>query len=73
MKLNTEIELFQLAQDYANTRYNGHLTIMKLSGNWRACFGTPWSENIREDISKMVEGNTLEACLLKLLKEPVNF
>ncbi|WP_045523315.1 hypothetical protein [Neobacillus niacini] len=71
--MNTEIDLFQLAQDYANTRHNGHLTIMKLSGNWRACFGTPGSENIREDFSKMVEGKTLEACLLKLLKDPVKF
>ena len=37
MKLNTEIDLFQLAQDYANTRHNGHLTIMKFTGKWRAC------------------------------------
>ncbi|WP_342432860.1 hypothetical protein [Neobacillus sp. FSL H8-0543] len=71
--MNTEIDIFQLAQDYANTRHNGQLTIMKFSRYWRACFGTPCSENIQEDISKMVEGNTLEACLLKLLKDPVKF
>ena len=35
-------ELLKRLVDIANERFDGHLTIMKFSTNWRVGFGTPW-------------------------------
>ena len=34
-------ELLKRLVDIANERFDGHLTIMKFSTNWRVGFGTP--------------------------------
>lgn len=47
----------------ANRKYDGHLTIMKFTTNWKVCFGTP---NDRDDIQNMVTGLDLTEALLKL-------
>ncbi len=47
----------------ANRKYDGHLTIMKFTTNWKVCFGTP---SDRDDIQKMVTGKDLTEALLKL-------
>jgi hypothetical protein len=41
--------------DVARRRYDGHLTIMRFTTNWRVCFGTPED---RDDIEAMSEGDT---------------
>jgi formate dehydrogenase assembly factor FdhD len=40
---------------------DGHLTIMKFTTNFRACFGTPRSP---EDIEKMAVGYTMEEAII---------
>ncbi|ERS92960.1 hypothetical protein [Staphylococcus simulans] len=57
---------FEILEEYANQFYDGHYTIMKFTTNYRVAFGTLYStdyEELRNDISKMAEGKTLElAC-----------
>ncbi|WP_153721791.1 hypothetical protein [Sporosarcina cascadiensis] len=66
-----EVELLTKVQEHANLHYDGHFVLMKFTGNWRTCFGTP-SGDCRNQIHQMIEGNSLEECLTKLLAEPVS-
>ncbi|WP_278926570.1 hypothetical protein [Staphylococcus auricularis] len=57
---------FELLEEYANQFYDGHYTIIKFTTNYSVAFGTIYStdyDELRNDISKMAEGKTLElAC-----------
>lgn len=57
---------FDLFEEYANTYFDGHYTIMKFTTNYRVRFGTIEAQNydeLCEAIDKMTEGKTLEdAC-----------
>ncbi|OSX53657.1 hypothetical protein [Anoxybacillus ayderensis] len=66
-----EIKLLEMVKDHAHMFYDGHFVLMKFTGNWRACFGTP-SGDCRTQIEQMVEGKTLEECLSKLLEKPTS-
>ena len=64
-------ELLKRLVDIANERFDGHLTIMKFSTNWRVGFGTPWREcSIKADDVEMMEGKTLEEAATKALANP---
>lgn len=51
----------------ANEDYQGHFTLMKFSGNWRCCFGTP-SGDSRSCIYQMEEGATMVEAIDKTIK-----
>jgi len=57
-------ELFERAVEIANEKFDGHLTVMKFTGNWRAAFDT-WSD--RFEISAMPKGETLDDALMNLM------
>lgn len=52
----------------ANARYDGHVTIIEFTTNWRVAFGTPES---REAIGKMAEAPTFEEAARAALEGPV--
>jgi hypothetical protein len=49
----TDMELLADLIEIAERCFDGHLTIMKFTTNWRACFGTPMDD---DDISNMPVG-----------------
>lgn len=49
----------------AKERFDGHLTIMKFTTNWRVCFGTPTD---RDGIHEMEAGKSFEEAAHKALK-----
>lgn len=62
-----EIILMNRLQEVANERFDGHLSILKFTTNWRVSFGTPsWGH---EDIQKMAVGKTFGEAALKTLEE----
>lgn len=61
--------LLALLVDVANARYDGHLTVLKFTTNWRVGLGTITS---REDIAAMAEGRTLSVAILNALKKEVD-
>jgi hypothetical protein len=50
-----EMELWKQLQEVANKKYDGHLTILKFTTNWRIGFFTPAE---REQIDEMAEGSS---------------
>lgn len=63
------VNMFNLFIKIANEKYDGHFTLMKFTGNWRCCFGTP-SGDSRENIYQMEEGKTMdEAIKLAILND----
>jgi hypothetical protein len=59
--------MFELLQQIADKRFDGHLTIMKFTTNWRVGFIT--AEN-RCLIQKLSEGKTFEEAAIKaIIKE----
>jgi hypothetical protein len=64
-------ELLKRLVDIANERFDGHVTIMKFSTNWRVGFGTPWrGYSYKADDVEMMEGKTLEEAATKALANP---
>lgn len=57
-------EQLELLTAIADKYYDGHLTIMKFTTNWRIKFGTP---NGRDEIAEMVEGKTFEEVYMKIM------
>jgi hypothetical protein len=51
----TDAELMAMLVKVADYEYDGHLTILKFTTNWRIGFGTP---NDREDIDGLNVGKT---------------
>jgi hypothetical protein len=64
-------ELLKRLVDIANERFDGHVTIMKFTANWRVGFGTPSQvySNRADDVD-MMEGKTLEEASTKALANP---
>jgi len=59
--------IFDLCKKISNLYYDGHMTLMKFTTNWRFCFGTP---ECREDISVMAEGKTEDEAMINgILRE----
>lgn len=58
-------EFFRRLQERANRDFDGHLTILKFTTNWRVGFETP-SE--REDIDQMEVGNTFAEAATRALE-----
>ena len=64
-------ELLKRLVDIANERFDGHVTIMKFTTNWRVGFGTPCRvEATKADDVEMMEGRTLEEAATKALANP---
>ena len=64
-------ELLKRLVDIANERFDGHVTIMKFSTNWRVGFGTPSCVySYKADDVEMMEGKTLEEAATKALANP---
>jgi hypothetical protein len=59
-------ELLKRLVDIANERFDGHVTIMKFTTNWRVGFGTPSQvySNKANDV-EMMDGKTLEEAATK--------
>lgn len=55
-----ECALFSSAEQIARQKYDGHLTVMRFTTNWRVTFGTPYD---RDDITKAHERATLADAL----------
>jgi hypothetical protein len=65
-KYLSDKDLLELCFEVSSKKYDGHFTLMRFSGNWRACFGPQPSS--RSDIDNMMPGETLRDCLLSVLK-----
>lgn len=52
-------------QEVANAKFDGHLSIMKFTTNWRVGFRTP---NFREDIDNMATGQTFSEAATRALE-----
>lgn len=61
----TQVNRFAKALKIANEKFDGHLTIMKFTTNWRVTFGT-FGE--RFEIGAMPEGKFLDDALDKLFE-----
>ncbi|MCC8438705.1 hypothetical protein HP567_029670 (plasmid) [Brevibacillus sp. M2.1A] len=55
----------------AEASYDGHLTILRFTSNWRCCFGTLMDVN-PYTTAYMAEGKTIEEALEKTLKYHYN-
>lgn len=64
MITDEEFELFKALVEMADNKFDGHLTVMKFTTNWRVSFLTPGD---RDDISDMHEGKTLGEAARKAL------
>jgi len=65
-----EIELMKRLQDEANRKFDGHLTILKFTTNWRVSFATPDDAGefgVRNFIEEMPVGATLAEAAQKAL------
>jgi hypothetical protein len=59
-----DIELFRRLQEHADRKFDGHLTILKFTTNWRVGFETPAE---REDIDRMAVGTTFAEAAARAL------
>lgn len=64
MITDEEFELFRALVEMADINFDGHLTVMKFTTNWRVGFLTPED---RDDIQDMHEGKTLGEAVRKAL------
>ncbi len=53
----------------SNARFDGHLSILKFTTNWRVSFSTP---NDRDDIKAMFEGETFDEAAFNALRSLEN-
>lgn len=65
METIDEIVLMKRLQEVANEKFNGHLSILKFTTNWRISFETPSN---RDDISRMAVGLTFGEAARKALE-----
>ena len=57
--------LFGIASELAKDQFDGHLTIMRFTTNWRVGYGTPTDDgHTRDFIGCLTEGETLYDALL---------
>jgi hypothetical protein len=57
--------------EHANEHYDGHLTLLKFTTNYRFCFGTLHEVN-QFTTSEMAKGKTMEEAMEVALKENIN-
>jgi hypothetical protein len=68
--MGEDLELLKAIVEMADKQFDGHLTVMKFTTNWRVGFQTPAG---REDIDKMPSGDTFaEAARNALLSAAVH-
>lgn len=60
------MKLLKLLTDTANSKTDGHFTIMKFTTKWRCCLGTV---DQREKIISMSSGKTLDEAVLNCISE----
>ena len=60
-------ELLRQLEEIAQSRFDGHLSILRLTTNWRVAFYTP---NSRGDIMAMLVGKTFDAAATAALAAP---
>ena len=67
--------LLGLVEEEAGERYDGHVTILRFSGGWKAAFGTPCLDSPlgREAVARLVAYPTLRKALVRLLAERPSF
>lgn len=66
---------FDLLKAYADKYYDGHFTVMKFTTNYRVAFGTIHAndyDELREEISRMAEGKSLESACLNCINDEVS-
>ncbi len=61
---NEDLALLQELERVANEKYDGHVTIMKFTTNWRVWFGTPGD---RGDIQAAPNGQTFRVAAERAL------
>jgi hypothetical protein len=59
----------RVLQMIADKHYDGHLTIMKFTTNWRIGFTTP---NTRDEISAFSHGKTLDEAAFRAIERHMN-
>ncbi len=60
--------LLETIEKIADQDFDGHLTIMKFTGGWKAMFGTPsFSIQGRTEVEPLQGCNSLQDCLDDLL------
>jgi hypothetical protein len=66
-----DAKLMQHLVDVANQRFDGHVTIMKFTKNWRVGFGTPYHDyDTTGTEAQMAVGKTFAEAATKALKNP---
>jgi hypothetical protein len=65
--MTTDQEILTKLQAVALADYDGHLTIMRFTTNWRVGFFTP---NSREDVQQLAAGRTFAEAAEAALAEP---
>jgi hypothetical protein len=68
-----ENELMDRLQAIADQKFGGHLTILKFTTNWRICFGSPYEEDLWNDIQKMPVGRSFAEAAQKAVNDPRPF
>jgi hypothetical protein len=66
-----ELTILEKCIQAAEASYDGHLTILRFTSNWRCCFGTLMDAN-SYTTAYMAEGKTIEEALEKTLKYNYN-
>ena len=70
--VNSELNVFDFVQKYADFAYGGELVMIRLNGDhWRACYGVPTS--IQEKVLHMPSGRTFREAMEVLLRNPTKF
>ncbi|SPF50616.1 conserved hypothetical protein [Candidatus Sulfopaludibacter sp. SbA4] len=66
MITDEEFQLFKVLVERADNSFDGHLTVMKFTTNWRVSFLAPGD---RDDVHDMHEGKTLGEAARKALDQ----
>ena len=70
--MQEKINYLDMFKVIADKQFDGHYTIMKFTTNYRVAFGTLHAndyDELREAISEMAEGKTLEEACKKCVEE----
>jgi hypothetical protein len=63
------LEMLRLAEDFADSHEDGHLTIMRFTTGWKIMFGTPeLTIDGRDEIWRLATFKSLEAALENLTR-----